>query len=146
MGDTFEAIISSEALLNALQNKSNELPDRLNQTGNDIGFIVQNNVMDEAPVITHNLQAATRLDSAGFLSWIVYPDEGVAPYALFVILGHMTRPRTIKTGGMYGDVTYTGNQHFVEGNPYLDRGLANAQSEIDDEIANFEAWCNNLES
>ena len=134
----------SEELLTALQNKTDQIGDKLAILGNLIGEDAQNNVMNEAPVITHNLQNATRLESVGPFQWMVYPDEGVAPYALFVILGHMTRPRTVKTGGMMGNVSYGGDQHFVQGNDYFQRGEDLTQSDIENELAEFEDWCNDL--
>jgi hypothetical protein len=87
--------------------------------------------MDEAPYITHNLQNATSYESEGEFSWRIYPDEGVAPYALYVILGHLTRPAILHPEKSKG-------QRWVEGNPYFERGLANADYES--EIAQFESW------
>ncbi len=117
-----EIKVDSEALLSALQSRANELPDRLNQLGNEAANIVKRNAVDEAPRRTGNLKASIWPVSTGPMTWVIAPDEGVAPYALYVLLG--TR--------------------FQTANPFLDRAERISRSEIDDEIALFEKWLTNI--
>lgn len=116
-----EVEINSEALLTALTQKTTQFPEKFIELRNEIGFIIQGEVMDEAPVITHNLQGATRIDNPDELSVRVFPDQGTAPYALYVILKGVTRR--------------------YAGNPYIERGQENSQAKIDEEVAKFERWC-----
>ena len=127
-----------DTLLTILNSKGGETPERLNFLGNEIAFRVQEHAVDEAPHLTGNLEASHRISQNGLFSWIVYPDEGVAPYALYVILGHLTRPSHVSTP--MGKMRYGGGQHMVPGNPYLDRAVDASQGDIDAEIEKFEEW------
>lgn len=140
MSGAIEASVASEDLLDALQQGINELPDKLNQAGGQIAFIKHGYAVDEAPFITHNLQGSLTWESNGLLSWIIFPDEGIAPYALYVILGHMTRPKTIDTGDYGGKMSYGGDQRMVPGNPFLDRADAASEADTQAEIDNLEQW------
>jgi hypothetical protein len=130
MTGAIEVEISSESLFTALQNKTNELPDRLNRMGASIILAMHGHAVDEAPYITHNLQASLTWEENGLLSWRLFPNEGVAPYALYVILGHNTRPGK--------------NQHWVEGNPFLDRASDLSEADIQSEIAELEEWLSDI--
>ena len=82
MSGAIESNIGSEALFAALQRGDSELPDKMNETGMNCVFLVIKNVQEEAPHITYNLWSSITWESNGLFSWIVYPDEGIAPYAL----------------------------------------------------------------
>ena len=138
-------VVISESLLNALHDKSQNIGNKLTVLGDTISQDIQKLAQEEAPKITGNLRASIKIDSEGPFSYIIYPDEGVAPYALYVILGHMTRPRTVDTGGMMGKVSYGGNQHFVEGNDFLQRAEDGSQSIIDEDVNELEQWIGNLD-
>ncbi len=100
-----EVVINGDALLNALSTKASELPDRLEGLGFDVSDILVRNSQKESPhdfgtsisrqknpKLTGNLAASIKPNDNGPLSYIIAPDEGVAPYALFVILeGVITR-------------------------------------------------------
>lgn len=138
MSGAIEVEINS-SLLESLSNKVDELPDRFTQLVNESAFITQNKSVEEAPFITHNLETSIQISEGdGLFSRIVYPDEGIAPYALFVILGHMTRPSHVNTP--MGKMKYGGGQHFVPGNPFFDRAQPRAEAEIEQEIADFTEW------
>jgi hypothetical protein len=57
----------------------------------------------------------------------------------------MTRPVTVD-GGSQGKMSYHGFQHFVEGNPFLDRASDDTESNVEDRLQQLEDWCNNLDS
>lgn len=88
-----ETVITSDALLKAIQSKKEGLPERFSQARDRIGSTLQQYSRNEAPFITHNLQRAIHIDNPDSTSVRVFPDDHTAPYALFVILGHKTRPR-----------------------------------------------------
>lgn len=110
----------STTLLATLQGKVGELPNKFLSLINESGFLMQGAVKDEAPYITHNLQDATFLEPVGEFERLVYPNEGIAPYALFVILKGITRR--------------------YPGNPYFDRGKPKGEELIDREVGLFEQW------
>jgi hypothetical protein len=120
MSGAIEASVGSDSLLGALQQGHDELPDKLNETGNQIIFIKHQYAVDEAPFITHNLQGSLRFEANGLLSWIVYPDEGVAPYALYVIL--------------------VGVKRKYAGNPFLDRADSASDADAQAELDALEQW------
>lgn len=140
-----EALIETETLVEHFNRKAEEIPDKLKALVSEVAFIYQNNIMDEAPVITHNLQAATTIENIDDYTARVYPDEGTAPYAEFVILGtspHMIFPKSA------GALFWTGADHpwasvlhpGTKPNPYFDRGAEAAKIEADFEVENFIRW------
>lgn len=142
---SMEALIETEILVEHFNRKAEEIPDKLKALVSEVAFIYQNNIMDEAPVITHNLQAATTIENIDDYTARVYPDEGTAPYAEFVILGtspHMIFPKS--AGALFWD----GADHPVASvlhpgtkpNPYFDRGAEAAKIEADFEVENFIRW------
>lgn len=138
-------VVIPTSLLTALQEKGQNLSNKLSDLSEDIGNDAYAHAQEEVPTRTHNLQGSLRLESTGPFSYIIYPDQGVAPYALYVILGHMTRPVTVD-GGSQGKMSYHGNVHFVEGNPFLDRASDDTESNVEDRLQQLEDWCSNLDS
>ena len=124
MSGAIESNIGSEALFAALQRGDSELSDKINESGMNCVLLLIKNVQEEAPHITYNLWSSITWESNGLFSWIVYPDEGIAPYALFVILEGVTRR--------------------YAGNPFMDRGYARSESEIQDEAQNLAQWVADL--
>ena len=140
-----EALIETETLLEHFNRKADEIPDRLKGLVSEVAFIYQNCIMDEAPVVTHNLQAATSIENIDDYTARVFPDEGTAPYAEWVILGtepHMIFPVNKKA------LFWDGADHPVPSvlhpgtkpNPYFDRGAETAKIEADFEVENFLQW------
>ena len=140
-----EALIETQTLIENFNRKSEEIPDRLKTLVSEVAFIYQNCIMDEAPVITHNLQASTKIENTNDYTSRVYVDEGTAPYAEYVILG--TEPHEIfpkSAGALFWD----GADHPVPSvlhpgtspNPYFDRGAEMAKIEADMEVQNFIQW------
>ena len=146
---SMEALIETQTLIDNFNRKADEIPERLRNLVSEVAFIYQNAIMDEAPVITHNLQASTRIENIDDYTARIYPDEGTAPYAEYVILGtspHMIFPKNQEAlfwGEFEGKKPIMSKGHMVSGiapNPYFDRGAENAKSEADIEVQNFIQW------
>ena len=143
---SMEALIETETLVEHFNRKAEEIPDKLKSLVTEVAFIYQNNIMDEAPVITHNLQAATSIENIDDFTARVYPDEGTAPYAEYVILGtspHMIFPVNKKALFWEGadHPVPTGVLHpGTKPNPYFDRGAELARIEAGFEVEDFIRW------
>lgn len=125
MSGSIQVEIPSEVLLKVLNERSDETPDRLNTVANESGFIAQEESVIEAPYITHNLETSIQIGEDGPLTRIVYPDEGIAPYALFVILAGVKRR--------------------YAGNPFFDRAQPKTEARIQSEpIADFLQWAGDI--
>ena len=109
-----------DSSLDKIREKADEIPDRFEELRNEVGFIIHGHSVDEAPYITHNLQSSISIDNPDPLSVRVFPDEGIAPYALYVIL--------------------EGVKRNYSGNPFFDRAWRNAQEDIDREVEGFVEW------
>ena len=142
---SLEALIDDTTFMNALQSKTDLLPSKLQELVTVSAFAVDREVKGESPVISGNLQGATSIDNISDYSKRIYVDEGIAPYALCVIKG--TRPHEIKPvnrkalyweGAAYPVkvVHHPGNK----ANDYFARGVANAQSDIEDAVEQFKSW------
>lgn len=142
---SMEALIETETLVEHFNRKAEESPDKLKSLVSEVAFIYQNCIMDEAPVVTHNLQAATSIENIDDFTARVYPDEGTAPYAEYVILG--TSPHEIFPKSA-GALFWPGAPHPVPSvlhpgtkpNPYFDRGAEAARIEADFEVEKFIQW------
>ena len=146
---SLEVLIEDSEIIQNLEQKAQEIPERLSELVTECAMIIQSNVMDEAPFITHNLQASTQIEfSDNGLTARIYPDEGLAPYAVYVIMGtapHMIFP--VEAQSLYwpglGHPLPKGRGVYHPGtdaNPYLERGFEYAKSDIDSEIENFKEW------
>ena len=140
-----EALIDDETLKSALQNKADRLPEELKMLVNTAAFAVDREVKLAAPVKTGNLQGATSIDNLSDYEKRIYVDEGIAPYAIFVIKG--TRPHMIypvNKKALYWD----GADHPVasvlhpgtDPNDYFQEGVENAQYDIDNAVEEFKSW------
>ena len=146
---SMEVLIDDEAFSNALQNKADKLPEELKNLVNTAAFAVDREVKLAAPVKTGNLQGATSIDNLSDYEKRIYVDEGIAPYALYVIKG--TDPYVIDIYPVNAKALYwPGADHPVKhvqvhhpgikGNDYFQTGLDNAQSEIQSAIDDFKSW------
>ena len=121
-----EVLIDDETLLTALQNKVDDLPEQLRNLTNTVAFAVDEEVKKERPggpmpVITGNLQGSITIDNVSDYVKRIYPDEGIAPYAEYVLRGVRGKGR-------------------VDPIDFLGEGLANAQPRIDDAVDEFKSW------
>ena len=139
-------VVISESLLNALQEKSQNIGNKLAVLGDTISLDIKNLAVEEAPHLTGNLHSSLRNESTGPFSYIIYPDEGVAPYALFVILG--TAPHWIGHAINMPGIgwRYIGMHPGTAPNDFLQRAEDQSQSIIDSDVNELEDWCNNLDS
>lgn len=118
---SMEALINADVLAANLQRKHDEIPDRLNRLVRDVSNIYRNMVVLEAPRITGNLKSSIRVEDVDALSRRVYPDEGQAPYAIYVLEGVRGKAR-------------------VEPNDFMGRGAEAGQEMSQSNINEFIEW------
>lgn len=152
-----EALIDDATLLAGLQNKADRLPEELKRLVNTAAFAVDEEVKKAAPVVTGNLQGATSIDNLSDFEKRIFVDEGIAPYAIYVIKGtkpHDIYPKGIGTFHAGQQLTkgaalwWPGADHPVkvvhhpgtEANDYFATGVANAQPAIDSAVEEFKSW------
>lgn len=142
---SLEALVDDETFMTALQNKADMLPYKMMELVNTASFAVDREVKLASPVDTGNLQGATSIDNISDYSKRIYVDEGIAPYAIFVIKG--TRPHEILPK-IRKALYWEGASHPVtkvyhpgtKANDYFFIGLQNAESDIDDAVEQFKSW------
>ena len=142
---SLEVLVDSETLIAGLQSKADRIPEELKNLVNTAAFAVDREVKEVSPVITGNLQGATSIDNLSDYEKRIFVDEGIAPYAIYVIKG--TRPHDIypvNAKALY----WPGADHPVkvvhhpgtEANDYFTTGVENARPEIDAAINDFKSW------
>ena len=82
-----EALVDTSLLVEHLESKKDEIPSRLGKLVQDVSNIYKNMVVEEAPRITGNLKSSISVEDVDSLTRRVYPDEGQAPYAEYVLRG-----------------------------------------------------------
>lgn len=142
---SLEVLMDSETLIAGLQTKADRIPEELKNLVNTAAFAVDREIKEAAPVITGNLQGATSIDNLSDYEKRIFVDEGIAPYAIFVIKG--TKPHNIypvNAKALY----WPSADHPVkvvhhpgtEANDYFSTGVENARPEIDTAINEFKSW------
>ena len=154
---SMEALIDAQLLIDNFNRRGNEIPEKLHKLVTEVSMIVQGNIQDEAPVVTGNLQSSIRREYLGNFSYRIFPDEGIAPYAYFILKG--TEPHEIRPKGQG---TFHAGQQLTKGaalwwpgldhpvakvnhpgtkaNPFFDRGIQNSKSDIQAEVESFKNW------
>ena len=118
---SLEVLVDNATLLEGLERKANELPEQLRELTNTAAFAVDQAVKEEVPVSTGNLQGSISIDNVSDYVKRIYPDEGIAPYAIYVLKG------------VRGKAT-------VDKNPFMDRGFQRAEPEIQSAVDEFKSW------
>ena len=118
---SLEVLVDNDTLIQGLERKANELPEQLRELTNEAAFIVDAHVKLETPVQTGNLQGSISIDNVSDYVKRIYPDEGIAPYAIYVLMGVRGKAR-------------------VDPNDFMGRGFEAAQDEIDSAIEEFKSW------
>lgn len=118
---SMEALIDSSALLQNLESKKDELPGRLGKLVQDVSNIYRNAVVLEAPRITGNLKSSIRVEDIDEFSRRVYPDEGQAPYAYYVLKGIRGKAK-------------------VDENDFMGRGAEQGKQMSESNIDEFLGW------
>ena len=138
-----EALIDDATLLTGLQNKADRLPEELKVLVNTAAFAVDEEVKKASPVVTGNLQGATSIDNLSDYEKRIFVDEGIAPYAIYVIKGtkpHDIFPREANAlntpYGLFKRVHHPG----TSANDYFQTGVDNAKPAIDSAINEFKSW------
>lgn len=138
-----EIDVEYEALYSKLVQKRDEAPNRLANVVNNSALDGQGIVMSNAPIKKGNLRAATRVENRGLLERVIFPDQGVAPYALWVITG--SDPHVIK-GNPW--LSWPGAKHPVKKvnhpgnkpNDYMKRSIPAIKSKIESNLEEFKQW------
>lgn len=118
---SLEVLVDNDTLLQGLTRKADQLPEQLRELTNTAAFAVDQHVKEEVPVITGNLQGSITIDNVSDYVKRVYPDEGIAHYAIYVLIGVRGKGR-------------------VAPNDFMGRGLEAAQGEIDSAVNEFKSW------
>ena len=123
---TIEVLINKETLMEGLQQKADELPEELKSLTAAAAFAVDKEIKKERPdgpmpVITGNLQGSISIDNISDYEKRIYPDEGIAPYAIYVLKG-------IRGKGRVDEIDFMGE------------GFENAQPEIENAVEDFKSW------
>lgn len=123
---TIEVLINKETLMEGLQQKADELPEELKSLTATAAFAVDKEIKKERPagpmpVITGNLQGSISIDNISDYEKRIYPDEGIAPYAIYVLKG-------IRGKGRVDEIDFMGE------------GFENAQPEIENAVEDFKSW------
>ena len=123
---SLEALIDEGTLVDGLQRKADELPDKLKELVNTATFAVDEEIKKEypsgpMPVITGNLQGSISIDNVNDFVKRIYPDEGIAPYAYYVLKGIRGKAK-------------------VEERDFMGEGFTNAEPRIDDAVEDFKGW------
>lgn len=142
---SLEVLVDNETLIAGLQNKADKIPEELKNLVNTAAFAVDREVKEAAPVVTGNLQGATSIDNLSDYEKRIFVDEGIAPYAIYVIKG--TQPHDIYPVNANA-LFWPGADHPVkvvhhpgtEANDYFSTGVENARPEIDTAINEFKSW------
>lgn len=154
---SLDVLIDDDTLLEGLQRKADQLPEELKNLVNTAAFAVDEEVKKAAPVVTGNLQGATSIDNLSDFEKRIFVDEGIAPYAIYVIKG--TKPHDIYPKGIGAfhagqqltkgaalwwpgaDHPYRVVHHpGTEANDYFQTGVDNAKPAIDTAINEFKSW------
>lgn len=123
---TIEVLIKNEDLIQGLQSKADELPEQLKTLTATATFAVDREIKIERPagpmpVITGNLQGSISIDNISDYEKRIYPDEGIAPYAEYVLKG-------IRGKGRVDPIDFMGE------------GFAKAEPEIESAVEDFKSW------
>ncbi|MBR2558288.1 MAG: hypothetical protein IKE95_07995 [Methanobrevibacter sp.] len=123
---TIEVLINKETLMEGLQQKADELPEELKSLTAAAAFAVDKEIKKERPagpmpVITGNLQGSISIDNISDYEKRIYPNEGIAPYAIYVLKG-------IRGKGRVDEIDFMGE------------GFENAQPEIENAVEDFKSW------
>lgn len=116
-----EALVDTSVILQHLQKKQDELPDRLGKLVQDVSNVYKNKVVLEAPRITGNLKSSVRVEDVDNLTRRVYPDEGQAPYAIYVLKGVRGKGR-------------------VAPNDFIGRGAEAGRTASEKYVTDFISW------
>lgn len=138
-----ELKFEGKVFLEHLQRKFDEVPDKLSEVVNESALGAQDILADNAPRKWGTLAGSHRPESRGMFERVIFPDEGIAPYALFVVLG--TKPHVIE-GDPY--LYWPGAKHPVrrvnhpgtKPNNYIKESVPEIQSKVEAELDDFKQW------
>lgn len=135
--------MDDHGLEQAFAKKGAAVNGKINQLTGQIVDVLQLWITNEAPRKTGKLKAAVKGQKFGSRG-LVFVSKAIAPHAFFVLEG--TRPHKIVAKhkgalrvpgwGVFKSVNHPG----TKANPFVDKGAAKAQGEIQQKINAFEKW------
>lgn len=128
---------AAEDVIKDIQGKISELSGKMEELIVRAANVFEDEAKYEAPVLFGNLQNSISTENVDLFTRLITPH---VDYAIYVHDGHMTRPRTIDTGSYGGKMSYGGAQHFVPGNPFMDRAQATGESYVESLVDEFLGW------
>ena len=149
---SMEALIESELLIKNLSARGDKIPEKLKKLVTEVSMIVQGKIQDAAPInkgpdasSRGTLKSSIRRENIGDFSVRIFPDEGIAPYAIYVMAG--TSPHIIEAKDKKY-LFWPGASHPVKRvwhpgtypNPFMSYGFEDSQSSIESEVELFRAW------
>jgi len=124
---SLEALIDDSTFKQGLQLKADKLPEELKSLVTDVTFIVDENVKRDRklggpmPVVTSNLQGSISIDNLSDYQKRLFPDEGIAPYVIYVLKGVRGKKQ-------------------VTSIDFLAEGVELAQPAVDARLEEFKSW------
>ena len=125
-----ELEFEGNALLDQFQRKFDEVPDKLAEVINNSAEDGQGILMGNAPRDIGTLAGSHKIENRGLLERVIFPDEGIAPYALYVVLGHRTRLFRKSHG----------QQRWVPPNNYIKDSMPEIKSKVESNLEDFKRW------
>ena len=135
--------MDTHGLEKAFAKKGAAVNGKINQLTSGIVDVLQLWISNEAPRKTGKLKASVQKQTFGSRG-LVFVSKAIAPHAFFVLEG--TRPHKIvakhkKALNVPGFGVFKSVQHpGTKANPFVDKGAAKAQGDIQRKIDAFEKW------
>lgn len=135
--------MDTHGLEQAFAKKGAAVNGKINELTRQITDVLQLWITNEAPRKTGKLKASVQKQTFGSRG-LVFVSKAIAPHAFFVLEG--TRPHKIvakhkKALKVPGFGVFKSVQHpGTKANPFVDKGAAKAQGDIQRKIDAFEKW------
>ena len=133
-------IVIKDSASNGYRQKASQIDSKLKGLSSRVVNVIHRWVQREAPRKTGRLKSSIQKTSS-VTGGAIFMGKG-APYFIYVLDGHRTRPRKHAA-----ELTFLGKstgfkqgQHWVNGNPYIDRGLDKSEASITNEVQKFVDW------
>lgn len=135
--------MDTHGLEQAFAKKGAAVNGKINELTSQITDVLKTWITNEAPRKTGRLKASVQKQTFGSRG-LVFVSKAIAPYAFFVLEG--TKPHKIVAKhkkalfvpgfGIFKSVDHKG----TKANPFVDKGAAKAQGDIQQKINAFEKW------
>jgi hypothetical protein len=135
--------MDTHGLEQAFAKKGAAVNGKIDQLNSQIVDVLELWIKDAAPRKTGKLKAAVKKQKFGSRG-LVFVSKAIAPYAFYVLEGtrpHKIVPKYKKALKVPGFGVFKSVQHpGTKANPFVDKGAAKAQGDIQRKINAFEKW------